>query len=151
MKKRTIIGVLGRLLYQKRRVRILPKKSSRTMYMKYKEQARVLVHERLIFWNRHYGFTYGQVSIRDQKTRWGSCSKKGNLNFNYKIVFLPTELVDYLIVHELCHLKEFNHGPGFWNLVGETIPEYVLRRNALRAQGKYRVRELEANALIAER
>ena len=46
------------------------------MYVKYKEQARVLVHERLMFWNRHYGFTYGQVSIRDQKTRWGSCSKK---------------------------------------------------------------------------
>jgi predicted metal-dependent hydrolase len=67
-----------------------------------------------------------------QKSRWGSCSRKKNLNFNYKLIQLPLELADYIVVHELCHLQEFNHGQGFWNLVGETIPDYKARRDELR-------------------
>lgn len=93
-------------------------------YLKLKEYARDLVAKRLEKYNAHYGFDYKGVAIRNQKTRWGSCSSKGNLNFNYKIVLLPPRHADYIIVHELCHLKEFNHGKRFWNLVAETIPEY---------------------------
>lgn len=110
----------------------LSRRRSRRDYLKYKESVRALAHERLAHWNAHYQFPIRLVSIRNQKSRWGSCSSKGNLNFNYKIVFLPKELQDYVIVHELCHLKEMNHSIRFWNLVSETIPEWKKRRQELR-------------------
>ena len=91
------------------------------------EKARSLVKERLQHFSSIYGKElgkkYGRVSIRNQKTRWGSCSKEGNLNFNYKIVHLPPELADYIIAHELCHLKEMNHSERFWTLVEKAIPD----------------------------
>jgi predicted metal-dependent hydrolase len=98
--------------------------SSKKDYQKYKAEARELVEKRLEFFNQRYQLKYHQISIRNQKTRWGSCSRHGNLNFNYKIVFLLAEIRDYIIVHELCHLKEFNHSRNFWNLVALTIPNY---------------------------
>lgn len=107
---------------------------SRTTYLAQKEEARALITQRLIVFNDLYGFTYGRVSIKDQKTMWGSCSAKKNLNFNYRLVQLPLDLVDYVIVHELCHLKEMNHSPRFWALVAQTIPDYAMRRKALRLQ-----------------
>lgn len=104
----------------------------RSHYKRHKEVARKLVHRKLRYWNSFYGFQYNRVAIRSQKTRWGSCSDKGNLNFNYKILFLPEELQDYLIVHELCHLEELNHSQQFWEKVGETIPNYKVLRKKLR-------------------
>lgn len=101
-------------------------------YLEHKETARALVHERLTALNAHYGFTYNRVAIKDARSRWGSCSQKKNLNFNYRLLFLPPHLVDYIIVHELCHLKEFNHGPGFWTLVAEVVPEYKARIRELK-------------------
>lgn len=101
-------------------------------YQAHKEVARALVHARLQVLNVHYGFAYNRVAIRDQKSRWGSCSQKQNLNFNYRLVFLPTHLIDYVIVHELCHLKEFNHGPAFWALVGQVVPAHQACRRELR-------------------
>jgi predicted metal-dependent hydrolase len=74
--------------------------------------------------NAFYNFAYNKVAIRDQKSRWGSCSTKKNLNFNYRIQFLPVHLIDYIVVHELCHLEEFNHGENFWKLVEKAIPRY---------------------------
>ena len=100
-------------------------------YKKYKEQARSLALARLEHFNQHYGFTYNRVAIRDQKTRWGSCSSKGHLNFNYKIVHLPQAHADYIIVHELCHLKEMNHSERFWDLVAETVPDHKQLRKEL--------------------
>src|SRR6185369_1027600 len=99
---------------------------------RHREAARVLVHAQLSHFNSFYNFSYGRVSIKDTKSRWGSCSKRGNLNFNYKILFLPPHLADYLIVHELCHLKEFNHSPRFWSLVGQTVPDHKAIRRELR-------------------
>lgn len=99
-------------------------RNDREEYLELKERARQLVHNRLEKFNKVYNFTYKGVAIRNQKTRWGSCSSKGNLNFNYKIALLPPRHADYIIVHELCHLKEFNHSKRFWNLVAKTIPEY---------------------------
>ena len=93
-------------------------------FQRNKELARQLVMERIKFFNRFYGFRFNQVRIRNQKTRWGSCSTLGNLNFNYKIVDLPKRMADYIIVHELCHLKQMNHSPKFWKLVAQTIPDY---------------------------
>ncbi|MEX1027180.1 MAG: M48 family metallopeptidase [Candidatus Paceibacterota bacterium] len=107
----------------------------RDHYERYREAARKLVHEKLTEWNRVYAFHYNRVSIRNQKTRWGSCSNTGNLNFSYKIVFLPEELQDYLVVHELCHLKEMNHSPRFWKLVEQALPSYKEQYIRLRRIG----------------
>ncbi|MDD2680962.1 MAG: M48 family metallopeptidase [Patescibacteria group bacterium] len=107
-------------------------KGTRSDYLRYKERARVIATERLIYFNQFYSFPYKRLSIRDQKTRWGSCSKSGGLNFNYRLVFLPPELQDYLIVHELCHLKELNHSADFWALVAQRIPDFKKKRQYLR-------------------
>ncbi len=116
----------------RRRSRRKQSKSSVAYYKTHKEEARLLVHKKLLEWNEYYKLPYKKVAIRNSRSRWGSCSVNKNLNFNYKIVFLTEELQDYLIVHELCHLKEFNHGEGFWSLVAETIPEHKRLRNELR-------------------
>lgn len=113
------------------------KKEQREEYLDNKEKAQVIAESRLEYFNKFYNFKWGNVTIRNQKTRWGSCSRKGNLNFNYKIALISKEESDYIIVHELCHLKEFNHGKKFWDLVALTIPKYKeirssLRRNALK-------------------
>jgi len=112
----------------------IPPAVARQQYLKYKETARVFVKSRLDYLNGFYGFTFKKISIRDQKTRWGSCSRAGNLNFNYKIIFLSSELADYLIVHELCHLRELNHSVRFWRLVAKTVPDYKKRRQELHNQ-----------------
>ena len=106
---------------------------SRKLYLANKEAARALVTERVHHFNAHYKLKIGRIAIKNHSTRWGSCSSKGNLNFNYKLVFLPADLRDYVIVHEICHIKEFNHGKGFWALVGEIVPEYKEMRKRLRA------------------
>ena len=93
-------------------------------YLRYKEYARAVVHVKLAYWNQLYGFRWRRVAIRNQRTCWGSCSSAKNLNFNYKIAFLPARLQDYLIVHELCHLREFNHSPAFWELVARALPHW---------------------------
>ncbi len=94
--------------------------------------ARAIVHEHLARANAHYGFTYNKIFIRNTRTRWGSCSTRGNLGFNYRIVKLPPELAHYVVVHELCHRKEFNHSAKFWALVAETIPNWKKTRATLR-------------------
>lgn len=94
--------------------------------------ARRIIEERLVHFNQFYKFQYTRISLRNQRTRWGSCSSRGNLNFNYRIALLPPELQDYLIVHEMCHLKEFNHSKNFWNLVGQQIPNYRKLDNLLK-------------------
>ncbi len=90
------------------------------------------MHARLAQHNQYYQLPIRKVFIKNLKSRWGSCSERGNLNFNYKLVFLPSELVDYVIVHELCHLREFNHSPKFWCAVAEVLPNHRSLRQALR-------------------
>ncbi len=115
------------------------KKFTRWDYKKHKETSRVLVHQKIAELNMHYGFPIRKVAIRDTKSRWGSCSKQGNLNFNYKILFLPPHIADYIIVHELCHLKEFNHSVNFWNLVAEVVPDHkAIRAELKKTSWKYR-------------
>lgn len=117
--------------FQKKGLRPIPKRS-RAEYKKYKEQARALAENRLSYFSEIYGIQYGRVFIRNQKTRWGSCSKNGNLSFNYKIALIDPHQADYVIVHELCHLKEFNHSSRFWALMAETIPDYKKIRKEIR-------------------
>lgn len=104
-------------------------------YAKHKEQALILAQKRIEYFNKACGFRFNKINIRNQKTRWGSCSRKGNLNFNYKIALLPERLADYIVVHELCHLKEFNHSQKFWNLVAKIMPDYLENRNELKRGG----------------
>ncbi len=123
------------LKHQIERLRVVPHQEpkSKKDYKENKEKARELVHLKVAKWNAFYKYPYKNIAIRNQKTRWGSCSKKGTLNFNYKIVFLSEHLADYLIVHELCHLKEFNHSPQFWQLVAQIIPDYKNKRRELKS------------------
>lgn len=109
------------------------KEESRTEYLKHKELARAVVTGSLLRCNVNYNYIYNIVAIRDQKTRWGSCSSKGNLNFNYRLAMLPQHLVDYVVTHELCHLKEMNHSVNFWDLVALTIPDYANHRAELKS------------------
>ena len=81
------------------------------------------------------GVDYGQITIRSQKTRWGSCSSKGNLNFNCLLLLAPPEVLDYVVVHELCHRKEMNHSPRFWAEVARVMPDYKVRRKWLKDNG----------------
>jgi len=101
-------------------------------YLKHKDKALELVEERFEFFNKIYNHSFNRIHIKNQKTRWGSCSKKSNLNLNYKILFLPKDLQDYIIVHEMCHLKEFNHSHKFWSLVGKALPNYLEIKKELR-------------------
>lgn len=101
-------------------------------YSQNKEKALALIEERIKFFNHFYNFTIKTITIKNQRTRWGSCSENKNLNFNYKIVYLPKDLVDYVIVHELCHLKEMNHSSDFWSLVSLAIPDWKKRRQDLK-------------------
>ncbi len=114
-------------------------------YAEHKEHARILVHERLTHWNQLYNFTYKRVAIRNQRSRWGSCSTKQNLNFNYRLVFLPIELVDYVIVHELCHLKHFNHSETFWSEVEKQIPDYRVHKKKLHEVSKNMHQHMSTN------
>lgn len=108
------------------------RRDARVSYLQYKERARELVARRLQHFNRHYGLSFNRIAIKNHKTQWGSCSSRRNLNFNYRVFFLPQALCDYVIVHELCHIQHFNHSAAFWNLIGETIPDYKQREAQLR-------------------
>lgn len=129
------------------RVRRRRRSSVTKHYLEHKEAARALVHARLAHYNTHYGLTYKRVAIRNQRRCWGSCTSLGNLNFSYRLLFLPAELADYVIVHELCHLAELNHSPRFWALVAETMPDYREYRRALKYYDHIPVRSLAKTSL----
>lgn len=124
--------VLKKLEHFKKIGEVVKVGGGRKDYLKNKEQARRLVLQEISEIDKDGRFVFYRISIRNNKSRWGSCSKKGNLNFNYRIIFLPEKLVKYLIVHELCHLKEFNHSRRFWNLVGEYVPDYKILTKELK-------------------
>lgn len=94
------------------------------------------IRQRLDFYIPRIGRSPGRIAIRDQKSRWGSCSQKGNLNFNWKLIMAPPQALDYVVVHELCHLHEFNHSPRFWALVAEQMPEYEAWKKWLKAHAE---------------
>jgi len=98
--------------------------SVRMHYLKHREPARAAISAKVSHFSQIIGVEYRKIAIKNQKSRWGSCSEKKNLNFNYRLIFLPEELMDYVIVHELCHLLEFNHSPKFWLNVSKILPNY---------------------------
>ena len=106
----------------------LPKKE----VLERKKEFLKIAQKKVKFFANVYDFKYEKITIRDQKTRWGSCSAKGNLNFNYRVFLLPEDLLDYVIVHEVCHLKELNHSKSFWDLVEREITDYRGKRKILK-------------------
>lgn len=110
-------------------------KDTKENFEKNKDEALVVVQKKIEKFNKVYKFKFNKITIKNQKTIWGSCSRKGNLNFNYKIVLLSEHLADYIVVHELCHLKEFNHSKRFWNLVAKAMPDYLEIKNELKRAG----------------
>ncbi|MDB4940209.1 MAG: putative metal-dependent hydrolase [Candidatus Doudnabacteria bacterium] len=123
--------ILAKITTFQKRPKRIQLSSSKKDYLELKSKALILAKDRLNHFNSFYALRYNQVRIRDQKSRWGSCSKKGNLTFNFRIALLPEELLDYIIAHELCHIKEFNHSKNFWNLVGLAIPNYSTLKKEL--------------------
>ncbi len=105
---------------------------SKNKYLGQKESALILIKDRVDYFNQFYNFSINKIVVKNQSTRWGSCSTKKNLNFNYKLIYLPEKLRDYIIVHELCHLKEMNHSVKFWMLVNQTIPGWKKIRKELK-------------------
>jgi predicted metal-dependent hydrolase len=101
----------------------------------YRRQAHHVFAERAEHWNARFGYNYGRIAIRDQKSRWGSCSRQGNLNFNWRLLLAPLAVLDYIVIHELAHLKEGNHSPRFWALVAGQCPDYRDQRAWLRQHG----------------
>jgi hypothetical protein len=101
----------------------------------YREQARKVLHNRVNCFQELTGLHARVVRIKDQKRRWGSCSADGALNFNWRLVLAPPDILDYVVVHELCHLRMLNHSSAFWRLVGDVLPDYRKRKSWLRQNG----------------
>ena len=99
------------------------------------EQAVEVVPKRVAHYAARMGVTYGRITIRHQRTRWGSCSSNGNLNFNCLLMLAPSEVLDYVVVHELAHRREMNHSAAFWKVVATWMPDYKKYRKWLRDNG----------------
>ena len=100
------------------------------------DRAKELINDSVRYWAPKIGVKYGRVAIKDQKTRWGSCSSKGNLNFNRRLAAAPGPVKDYVVIHELCHLIEMNHSKKFWNEVSRFCPDHRDHRKWLRMHGR---------------
>ena len=101
----------------------------------YKEKALQKIEERISYYQKYFDVAPNKVMVKEQKKRWGSCSSQRNLNFNWKCIMAPSPVLDYLVVHEMCHMVHMNHSPDFWNLVASILPDYEKRREILKNQG----------------
>ncbi len=102
----------------------------------YKAAARQALTERTRFYAQKFGLKYEKVHISSARTRWGSCSARGTLNFTWRLVMAPLEVIDYVIVHELAHLRVKNHSAAFWAEVAKMMPDYKIRRDWLKKNGR---------------
>jgi hypothetical protein len=124
-----------RIARTRRRVGIF--RPNRVFFLDHKESARERVLELLGQYGGLYGLSWGQVRIKDHQSRWGSCSRLGNLNFNVRIALLPRHLAEYIVVHELCHLLHPHHQASFWSEVARAIPDHQSRRKELVVWSKH--------------
>ena len=116
----------------------------------FRVQARHYFPVRVGYFARQLGVLYGKITIRDQKTRWGSRSSSGTLSFNWRLMLAPKEVLDYVVVHELCHIKEMNHSPAFWREVEQVMPDYKIYRKWLKEHGFQLTAEEAARRLFVE-
>ncbi len=127
-KKEWIAGVLEKMQATKKSDFVGPKYS----YHANKARAKKVITARVKHFAELHRFTFKRISIKNTSSRWGSCSTKDNLNFNYKLIFLSEALLDYVVVHELCHLRHHNHSASFWKEVSQILPDYRARERELR-------------------
>lgn len=103
---------------------------------RYIDAAKEYFPKRVAYFHQFTGGTYNRITIRDQKTRWGSCSARGTLSFNWRLMLAPPAVLDYVVVHELCHLTHMDHSPAFWQAVEEVCPDYRAARKWLKDHGQ---------------
>lgn len=113
----------------------LPKRLTSAEINELANMALKVIPEKVRYFSGIIGVDYGRVTIRNQRTRWGSCSSKGNLNFNCLLMLTPNEVIDYVVVHELCHRKEMNHSRRFWREVEKILPNYREQVKWLKNEG----------------
>ena len=107
--------------------------------------ALMIIPERVRYYAQIMAVPFGRITIRNQRTRWGSCSSKGNLNFNCLLMLTPPHVMDYVVVHELCHLKQMNHSKAFWDLVESILPDYKKSKKWLKDNGAQLIRRMNSN------
>lgn len=142
MPEKEIERFIGQRRYwiYKQTKRILQENASRVVrseeeVQELKEQAREVLTKRTDYYKEILKVDYQRIRIGDQKTRWGSCSSRGTISYNWHLVLMPERIMDYVVVHELCHLVEMNHSPAFWKKVSEILPDYEERRKWLKENG----------------
>lgn len=109
--------------------------STLALEKRYREAAREYIPGRVAYYQELTGGHYKKICIRDQQTRWGSCSAKGTLSFNFRLMLAPPRVLDYVVVHELCHLTHMNHSKAFWQMVESILPDYRIHRKWLKENG----------------
>lgn len=107
-----------------------------------KQQAKTEIPQKVNVYSQKMGVDYGKITIRNQKTRWGSCSATGNLSFNCLLMLTPEYVQNYVVVHELAHRLEMNHSYKFWNVVERTLPEYKVAQRWLKENGTKIIKEM---------
>ncbi|MGN0154692.1 MAG: M48 family metallopeptidase [Lachnospiraceae bacterium] len=100
-----------------------------------RKQAREILTERTDYYKEILKVDYQRIRIGNPKTRWGSCSSRGTISYNWHLILMPDRILDYVVVHELCHLLEMNHSPAFWKKVSDVLPDYQSRRKWLKENG----------------
>ena len=103
----------------------------------YRQQALTTLAQKTTSWSQRLDVNVKKITIKDQKTRWGSCSSLGNINYNWRIIMAPEPAIDYLVVHEVAHRIHLNHSAAFWQLVGQHIPDYSVQKRWLRQHGSH--------------
>lgn len=112
------------------------KKAKHQVIQWYKEQAFAVITEMAQHYSRISGWKYKTININSAQTRWGSCSSSGSINFSWKLILAPREVVEYVVVHELAHITEKNHSPRFWNKVQSLMPDYKTHEKWLKQNGR---------------
>lgn len=110
-------------------------KRMQVMDQRFRKAAKEYFPKRVAYYHSLTGGNYTKITVRDQKTRWGSCSSNGTLSFNYRLMYAPPRILDYVVVHELCHLTHMNHSKEFWSMVASIMPEYKTYRQWLKDHG----------------
>ena len=108
-----------------------------------KKKAKRILPERVAYWAPLIGVKPGRIAVRCQKTRWGSCSTKGNLNFNCLLMLAPEDVIDSIVVHELCHLKHMNHSRNFYAEIEKVLPDYRQHQQWLKENGEFLLARVE--------
>ena len=127
---------MNTLYYENQPLTVAELRRLQALENRYRNAAREVFTNRVEYYHRFTGGHYTSITIRDQKTRWGSCSAKGNLNFNWKLVLMPEHVMDYVVIHELAHRKEMNHSARFYAVVAQQMPDYKVWQSWLKEHGR---------------